>query len=192
MIFKTSEETMKKDALKWNKRHTDDFMPTSQSDLLVKFADILPLGRVLDIACGNGRNSKFLADRGFICECIDISSVAIDKLVDIKGITPICLDLDTYEIIPDRYEVILDFYFLDRRLFDGIKRGLKRGGIFLMETFIADEEYPMAISEQKILRKGELEEVFSDFEILFRNEVLIDRLDKKSKALQFCAKKKTR
>lgn len=192
MIFKTSEEKMKQDALKWNKRHTDDFMPTSQSELLVKFADILPLGRVLDIACGNGRNSKFLADRGFICECIDISSVAISKLVDIKGIIPVCLDLDQYQITPNGYEVILDFYFLDRRLFDGIKRGLKRGGIFLMETFIADEDYPIAVCEQKVLCKGELEEIFSDFEILFHNEIFIDRLGEKSKAVQFCAKKKAR
>lgn len=183
---------MREDALKWDKRYADDFMPTSQSPLLVNFADILPLGKVLDIACGNGRNSKFLADRGFICDCIDISSVAINKLVDIRGINPICLDLDEYEIIPDRYEVILDFYFLDRRLFDGIKRGLKTGGIFLMETFVADEDYPIDVCEQKILRKGELEEVFSDFEILFDNEILIDRFGEKSKALQFCARKKTR
>lgn len=183
---------MREDALKWDKRHTDDFMPTSQSELLVKFADILPLGRVLDIACGNGRNSKFLADRGFICECIDISSVAISKLADTKGITPMCLDLDEYEILPDSYEVILDFYFLNRRLFDGIKRGLKTGGVFLMETFTIDESYPTTICEQKILRKGELEKVFSDFEILFHNEILIDRLGEKSKSVQFCAKKKTR
>lgn len=180
---------MREDALKWDKKHTDDFMPTSHSKLLEKFVDILPLGRVLDIACGNGRNSKFLADKGFICECIDISSVAIDKLVNTKGITPMCLDLDDYEIIPDRYEVILDFYFLNRRLFEGIKRGLKSGGVFLMETFIADEGYPISISEQKILHTGELEEIFSDFEILFSNEKIIDRLAQKAKVIEFCAKK---
>ncbi|MDO7253203.1 class I SAM-dependent methyltransferase [Helicobacter cappadocius] len=183
---------MKEDALKWNKRHTDDVMPILQSDLLIKFVDILPLGRVLDIACGNGRNSRFLASRGFICECVDISSVAIKKLQNIQGIIPVCLDLDEYKITPDSYDVILDFYFLDRRLFDGIKRGLKRGGVFLMETFVADKDYPIDISEQKILYKGELEEIFNDFEILFHDEIYIKRLGEKTKALQFCARKKSK
>lgn len=180
---------MREDALKWDKRHTDDFMPTSQSPFLAQFVDILPLGKVLDIACGNGRNSKFLADRGFVCECVDISCVAMSKLANTKGIIPMCLDLDEYEIVPSRYEVILDFYFLNRRLFDGIKRGLKRGGVFLMETFVQDENYPIDVGSQKVLNKGELGKIFGDFDILFENEILIDRLGKKAKAVQFCAKK---
>ncbi|PAF54453.1 hypothetical protein BKH42_00640 [Helicobacter sp. 13S00482-2] len=182
---------MKEDMLKWDEKHLKDFMPNSQSEFLVKCVQTLPKGRVLDIACGNGRNAKFLADRGFVCECIDISPVAINKLVNIPNIIPLCLDLDHYEIIPDHYEVILDFYFLDRRLFEGIKKGLKVGGVFLMETFIKNDSYPANIHEEKILQEGELQEMFWNFDILYYDKKLINRSGKNIQAVQFCAKKRS-
>ncbi|WP_095298385.1 class I SAM-dependent methyltransferase [Helicobacter sp. 12S02232-10] len=180
---------MKEDAFKWDKRHSQDLMPETPSDFLVKFAGILPKGKVLDIACGNGRNAKFLAQNGFICECIDISQVALKRLLGLERIIPICSDLDTYEIKPDAYTVILDFYFLDRRLFKGIKKGLKFGGVFLMETFVADKNFPTDICTDKILQPAELEKEFCDFEIFFKQECIVYRLDREIKTIAFGARK---
>jgi 2-polyprenyl-3-methyl-5-hydroxy-6-metoxy-1,4-benzoquinol methylase len=41
-------------------------------------ADLAP-GRALDLACGEGRNTIWLAERGWQAEGIDWSAVAIDK-----------------------------------------------------------------------------------------------------------------
>ncbi|PAF42804.1 methyltransferase domain-containing protein [Helicobacter sp. 11S02596-1] len=180
---------MKEDALKWDERHSGGFMPQTPSDFLVRFSDSLPQGRVLDIACGNGRNALFLAQKGFVCECVDISSVGLASLAGVAGVIPICVDLDDYAIKPCAYEVILDFYFLNRRLFGGIKAGLKRGGVFLMETFIADEAFPIDMGADKILQPGELEREFGDFEIFCKEERTAYRLEKEVKVITFGAKK---
>ena len=43
------------------------------SILVSKYAEKLQLGdRVLDIGCGNGRNSIFLAENGCEVECFDV------------------------------------------------------------------------------------------------------------------------
>ncbi len=39
----------------------------------------IPKGRVLDIGCGTGDNSIFLAEKGFSVTCMDIAHLAIDK-----------------------------------------------------------------------------------------------------------------
>lgn len=181
---------MKQDAIKWNQRHQNGFMPQTPSDFLVSFASSLPKGRVLDIACGNGRNARFLAQKGFFCECVDISEVAISSLKGMDNILAIQADLDSYVIKTDCYEAIIDFYFLDRNLFSQIKKALKVGGIFLMETFIEDKDFVYDIPPQRVLKKGELEEVFSDFEILHTQEKIIQRLAKEVKAIEFGARKK--
>lgn len=57
----------------------------------------LATGRLaLDIACGMGRNSKYLASIGFEVDALDISSVAIDTLRDTPHIHPKEVDFDHY------------------------------------------------------------------------------------------------
>ncbi|WP_180674075.1 tellurium resistance protein TehB [Helicobacter sp. 13S00477-4] len=174
--------------MKWDKKYSQDLMPHTPSNFLLEMVDFLSQGRVLDIAGGNGRHSKFLAQKGFECECVDISKVALAPLIGLKGLKPICVDLDDYKINADYYEAILDFYFLDRRLFSGIKKGLKVGGVFLMETFLADNDC-IGLDSQKILNNGELEKIFYDFEIFFKEERLKKHLGREVKIIVFGARK---
>lgn len=160
---------MQEDAVKWDKKHAQSPMPQMPSDLLVDFLPLLnskPSKKALDLACGNGRNAKLLAQNGFICDAIDISEVALRSCKDTEGITAICMDLDAFQPMPLTYDVVLDFYFLDRRLFPELKKSLKPKGIFLLETFIHNDDHPPRISEEKILNPGELETIFADYEIL--------------------------
>ena len=72
---------MDSDKTKWNNRYKNDKMPSNVSELLVECEGFLPHeGRALDIACGNGRNLRFLAQRGLMSEGIDISEVALEGL----------------------------------------------------------------------------------------------------------------
>lgn len=178
---------MLEDAIKWNERHKQGFMPDAPSAFVINACDVLKnvfsikadlneldsnkhpqsIGlKALDIACGNGRHSKILASLGFSVDSVDISQVALENLSHIPNITPICADIDTFTIT-QKYDVILNSFFLDRRLFAPIINALNPNGIVLFETFIdIDSSF---IKHDKSLYMGELEQVFSphnDFEIL--------------------------
>lgn len=186
---------MKEDALKWNKKHIENPMPSTPSDLLVSFLPTLlanPSRQVLDIACGNGRNSKFLAQNGFICDSVDISEVALQMSEGVQGITTIEADLDCFCPNPHHYDVVLNFYFLNRNLFPSIISALKHRGIFLLETFIKEEDGGNAsgIIDEKILNHGEIEEIFKDFNVLHHQTSYITRREgARAKILSFVAQK---
>jgi len=54
----------------------------------------LPLGRALDMGCGRGRNSRFLATQGFSVVGVDISAVAIADAQADQGL----LDCDFHRV----------------------------------------------------------------------------------------------
>ncbi len=109
----------------------------------------LPSGKVLDLAAGNGRNSLFLATRGFSVIGVDRDEQALahlEKLASIfpKGqITSQAIDLEAHvERPPDlgkeAYDGIVVSFYLFRPLFPNIIQALKPGGILLYETFLID------------------------------------------------------
>ena len=79
--------------------------------------------------------TRFLASLGFSVESVDISQVALENLSHLPNITPICADLDDFTI-HQKYDVILNSFFLDRRLFTSIINALNPNGLVLFETFI--------------------------------------------------------
>ncbi|MEJ2640746.1 MAG: class I SAM-dependent methyltransferase, partial [Desulfosarcinaceae bacterium] len=110
-------------------------------------------GTALDIACGNGRNSVFLCRKGFNVDAVDLSKVATDHL---RGRRPqlnaICADLDTWEIPPERYDLIINIRFLDRRLFPAILAGLKPGGVVIFESYLAEGPDAYRLKYNELLR----------------------------------------
>lgn len=169
---------MQEDAIRWNKRHSDGFMPKQPSDILHTYQPLLESyvqkgsAQALDIACGNGRNAKFLAALGFEVLGVDISQVALDSLQGMEHITTLCVDLDSFDIAKQIYDVVLNFYFLDRRLFAGIKHGVKSGGLVIFETFCAipkiyDKDIFCEFSAQRSLKHAELQKVFRGWNIIY-------------------------
>lgn len=186
---------MQEDAIKWNQKHLEHPMPQTPSDLLVRFLPLLiskPSKKALDLACGNGRNAKFLAQNGFVCDAVDISEVALRMSQDTEGISTFCKDLDTFRPAPYSYDVVLNFYFLNRDLLPFIAKTLKHKGIFLLETFIreANGENSSHIADEKILFQGELESIFSDFQILHHQiSTILRREGQEAKIISFVAQK---
>jgi len=69
------------DANAWDERYAEAELVWSAAPnqfVESELAD-LPPGRGLDLACGEGRNARWLADRGWQMTAIDFSPVAIDK-----------------------------------------------------------------------------------------------------------------
>ncbi|WP_419655656.1 TehB: predicted tellurite resistance protein [Desulfosarcina variabilis str. Montpellier] len=153
------------DRKKWDTRYKNDLGDFAPSSILTQYWQLASCGSALDIACGNGRNSFFLAEKGFTVEAVDISTVATGHLNDKHpGIHVICQDLDTWKISPNRYDLIVNVHFLDRRLFPMIERALKPDGVLIFESFISQNAHPFG------LRNNELLHAFQTLRIIYYEE----------------------
>jgi tellurite methyltransferase len=156
-----------KDKEKWDKKYTEMaglLAKRPPSDLVSGFYEDAPGRRALDLACGGGRHSLFLADKGFDVDAVDISTVALEALrekADLGKINIIEADLDTFAPEAGAYDLIVKTNFLDRDLIERSKTALKSGGIMIVETYMADEgnEKPNS-NPDFLLQKDELLSLF--------------------------------
>jgi SAM-dependent methyltransferase len=160
----------------WNRLYdTERFVfGREPSPFLKKHLKSLPKGRVLDIAMGEGRNAVFLAKQGFDVEGVDLSEVALQKAhrwAEEEGVVirTILTDVAEYEITPNSYDVILNINFLERKIFPGILRGLKKGGVLIFENPTLDQLKLAGSKDLKVeflLKPGELRSTFPQLAIL--------------------------
>ena len=119
-------------------------------------------GRVVDVACGRGRNARWLAARGYVVDAVDRDADALSTLADCPAIHPLCADLENapwpYE--RGRYSGVVVTNYLHRPLFPELVAALAPHGALLYETFAAgNERYGRPSNPDFLLRPGELLEV---------------------------------
>lgn len=70
-----------KDSAGWDRRYAgSELVWTSEANrFLAAEAEGLAVGRALDLACGEGRNAVWLAQRGWQVTGVDFSQVGLDK-----------------------------------------------------------------------------------------------------------------
>lgn len=162
------------DKKRWDAKYSNNPAPINVLDVVKRYATLALGSKALDIACGKGRNSKFLAEQGFEVEALDISEVAINSLEGIENIDAQMVDFDSYTLKENAYDLIVCTYFLERKLFPQIKSALKKDGILIFETFMHHEENTKTPSNRAfLLEKGELEQSFSEgFKMIKLNEFM--------------------
>ena len=170
------------DRIRWNRKHRDETQPASPSSILINHLFLAKKKRALDIATGNGRNALYMAEQGFDVDAVDISDEAVGKLANrSQNLHPICADLDTFDIPEDRYSLIVNIRFLNRRLFPYIRDGLVSGGVLIFESYLyspAAEE--TAMCRDYLLRSNELLHAFLPLKIVYYREGPSD-VDEKSR-----------
>jgi SAM-dependent methyltransferase len=114
---------------------------------LVENSELIPPSKVLELGCGNGRNSNYLSDRGFEVEAIDFSETAIamareNSLKTNNSAKYYCRSIFDFDYPRDIYDFIYDsgcFHHIapHRRpdFLSILRRALKPGGIFAMNCF---------------------------------------------------------
>jgi SAM-dependent methyltransferase len=133
---------------------------------LPPIVDRLRVGTALDLACGEGRNSIWLANQGWRVTGVDFSSVGIEKAKKLAGNTSVAwvvADITAYE--PDRKRdlVIIVYVHLDpagmRSLFNNASDALSPGGTLIavghalrnLEDGVGGPPYPGILwTEEKI------------------------------------------
>ncbi|WP_325610531.1 class I SAM-dependent methyltransferase [Pseudorhodoplanes sp.] len=154
---------------------------TEPNAFLKRHAHLLKPGqKALSIADGEGRNGVFLAECGLDVLAMDFSPTALVKaaaLAKERGVT-IRLeraDLETWQWPVNAFDVVVAIFIqfcapaLRARVFDGIKRALKPGGLLLMEGYgLKQLEYKTGGPSQveNLYTRALLEEAFADFSSL--------------------------
>jgi len=163
-----------KDKEKWNKKFQempDLLAPRPPSALVKRFAQNGTGKEALDLACGGGRHTLFLSGVGFHVDAVDISSVALKRLtskINPSLVTLYEADLDSYMPEYGKYDLIVKTNYLDRDLIERAKAGLKKGGIFIVETYMEDDANEKKESNPDfLLKKDELPGIFEEgFDLL--------------------------
>ena len=95
--------------------------------------------RALDVACGFGGATLFLASLGYHVDAVDVSGVALAQVQaeaarrDLR-VNLIQADLSRWWVPPGRYDLIVIKYYLNRGLMPELARGLRAGGLLFVET----------------------------------------------------------
>lgn len=152
------------------------------SSFLVDHIDLLPKGRVLDVATGRGRNAVYLARQGFEVEGVDILGEALDaarSLAESFGVSPALrlMDLEKDVLLPEEaYDVVVCFNYLHRPLIPRLKQALRLGGMMVYETYIVDQaRFGKPKNPEHLLKHNELLKLFQDFRCLRYHEGIMER-----------------
>ncbi len=110
------------------------------SEWVRRCAEVLVDGAsVLDLACGRGRHSRWLADRGCRVTAVDRDPAALAALELHPGVTACALDLESGAAWPwsdASFDAIVVTNYLFRPTFDRLGALLRPGGVLIYETFM--------------------------------------------------------
>ena len=141
--------------------------------------DLLPAGgQALDVACGSGRHTVWLARHGLHVLAVDrqadaIAALAAHPLAHAGLIDAQVRDLETGQrvIAPDAYDVVVGTHYLHRPLFPQLVAALRPGGVLIYETFLsAQAARGKPTNPDFLLRPGELATLVRPLAILAERE----------------------
>jgi SAM-dependent methyltransferase len=136
----------------WNERYSEPGFTygTEPNEFVAAVADRIPAGgRVLSLAEGEGRNAVYLASLGYRVTGVDGSEVGLRKaqaLAAERGVTIVTIhaDLSSFEIETEQWDGIIASYChlpseIRNPLFLAAVRGLKQGGVFVLEAYSKEQ-----------------------------------------------------
>ena len=173
-----------KDKQFWNELYSGDaYKQPAPSGFLKEFYPYLKKDKVLDIACGTGWNSFFLAEQGFLVEGIDFSDVGVSKAMDMAGEKGLNIEfkkqsIDFYLAPIQRYNstIVVDFK-CSKRMLEEFKKGLVTGGVIFLEgfTFNHMKNNPETnIELEDCYKPFELARMLKDWNVLYYDERILD------------------
>lgn len=164
------------DRLRWDERYLKDRRYSGLDrprPFLVEHAYLLPAsGLALDVAMGLGANAGFLLERGLQVIGVDISAVAVRRAkASFPALGVFIADLYGFHLPQASFDVILNFFFLQRDLWRDYELALKPGGLLIFETlFVAELPAQHAADPCYYLQPGELAAAFPGLETLVYRE----------------------
>ena len=122
-------------------------MDTEPDAVLVKYASLVPKGRILDIGVGTGRNAMYFARMDYEVQGIDLSTTAIEKWKKVAEgeklrVTAEVRDIHNYDVKPETYSLIIAAMVLHEfkksetlAIISRLKRGIRKNGLFYISVY---------------------------------------------------------
>ncbi len=181
----------------WDEKYrlAGEASPGEPASIVRELLPLLPRGPALDLACGAGRHTLLLAERGQHVTAVDQSSVALNKLEAAsraarlpvrrinawkkysrpihQGIELLEADLEGIELPEESFDLILNIRYLQRSLFPQMCLALRPGGVLLFETYTrAQLEFDGGPRNPvHLLESDELRTAFLALRVLFYREL---------------------
>ena len=133
---------------------------TPASPWVTRFAGLLPAGEVLDLACGGGRHTRLLAERGHPVLALDRDPAAL-ALAAGPGVVTLAHDLEApgaqWPFGAGRFAGIVVTNYLHRPVLDELCASLAPDGVLIYETFgQGNEQFGKPSNPAFLLAPGEL------------------------------------
>ncbi|WP_312175870.1 tellurite resistance methyltransferase TehB [Pseudescherichia sp.] len=153
----------------------------THSEVLAAAARVSP-GKTLDLGCGNGRNSLYLAANGYSVTAWDKNPMSIANIERIKaaeGLTN--LEIATVDLNALSFEGEYDFIlstvvmmFLEPQTIPGLIANMQRttvpGGYNLIVAAMDTDDFPCTVGFPFAFKTGELAEYYTGWEVVKYNE----------------------
>lgn len=146
--------------------------------LLARLPDLLNQWQItpakaLDLACGAGRDAVWLALHGWQVTAVDYLPQALQKTADLAKrfgvkVNTVLKDIEQQPWPNDeQYNAIIVVRYLHRPLYAEIDSLLAKGGVIAYQTFMQGaEKFGSPKNPNRLLREGELKDVFNGYKIL--------------------------
>ena len=159
------------DAQRWDARYLEESRYASFEQprrFLVEQGERLPRsGLALDVAMGLGGNAGFLLERGLRVIGVDISGIAVRRAKRRHPqLMAVQADLTHWRLPESKFDVIVNFYYLQRDLWPQYLRALRPDGWLIIETMTREIlSLQPDIDARYLLEPGELQRAFAGLEI---------------------------
>lgn len=169
----------------WDERYRQEEAGPERgpASFLVAHQHLLPpRGRALDVAMGAGRNALYLASLGYEVTGIDVSGVAVARCREEAArrglpIEALQADLKSYRLPRAAYDVVINFYYLQRDLAPQMEAALRPQGVVVFEMLTMEQRQfgwgPRR--DEFLLQPGELRSLFPGLEVLAYREGVVER-----------------
>lgn len=152
--------------------------PLSPEKSLVDNIEYLKDGSVLDIACGDGRNSLFLLEKGFKVTGVDFSSKALERLKRFASrenytVKTMKIDLSKLEGLSNIGvfdNIVINHYRLSKEVLANIHNYISDNGILFVCGFGHKHQVDSRIRKQDLIQPSDFEDIKESFELVEYSE----------------------
>ena len=144
---------------------------------------IVPIGKVLDMGCGQGRNALYLGLKGFDVTAVDNNPHAVQNVEELARIEELNVRAFEYDLnaanIQEKFDYMVAtvvFMFLMPRYVPDVIANMKEhtnpGGYNLIVSAMDTEDFPCPMPFPFKFGEGELREYYKDWELVEYKEEL--------------------